>query len=100
MAKRITAFVSLVVLPVVIAGCASWWQRTPEHVVDVAKILKCVDDGVEAGIDPKSIALTCGLANADAVFDLLRTESAIEAKRAKRAAALSIPAPSSSASAK
>lgn len=67
----------LALLPLVLAlGCASWWQRTPEHATDVAKILSCVLDKRAQGLDPIAIATSCGLENAQSVIDLLRVADA------------------------
>lgn len=77
----------LLVLLVGLPGCASWWSRTPQHVGDVAAILACVAEKTEAGHDATSVALACGLENADRVVDLLKVQRQLEAKHAAKKAA-------------
>lgn len=83
-------------------GCASWWANTPNHVIDIAKIVTCVMTEIDKvpAPPPQDIALKCGLENADAVLDLVKAQKAAEARHVKPAASSSpLPPPCGSASA-
>lgn len=79
----VALFAGLGLAPV---GCASWWARTPQHVGDIAAIYVCVAEKTEAGHDAASVALACGLENADRVIDLLKVQKAVAARQAAKAA--------------
>lgn len=94
--KQITKFLGPVValgFGLGLAGCPSWWARTPEHVKDVAAILACVVEKAETGMKLVDIAITCGVENADKVLDILKTQQAIEAKHAAKLASSSLASP-------
>lgn len=67
------------------AGCPSWWQRTPEHIEDVAKIVDCVMNEYDKDPRPSisTIAMTCGLKNWQEVLDLVQAQKTAEARHSK-----------------
>lgn len=55
-----------------LAGCASWFAKTPQHVVDVAVLVECII--AHDTEPPAQIVVECAAENEQQVIDLIAAE--------------------------